>query len=195
MKFYSTPRDETFYGGPGVDTVYFSGKGQDYTVTVYSKSEQDVRDYGNYINDGHDKLFSIERLNFSDGTLAFDTDGAAGQGYRIYQAAFDRKPDASGLGYWVRTLDNGANLVDVGADFVNSSEFRKMYGPNLSNSEFVQELYYNVLGRTGEQSGVNYWADQLSYGYTRGWVLASFSESAENVAGVAPAISDGIWYT
>lgn len=45
MKFYSTPRDETFYGGPGVDTVYFSGKGQDYTVTVYSKSEQDVRDY------------------------------------------------------------------------------------------------------------------------------------------------------
>ncbi len=195
MQFYSTARDETFYGGSGVDTVYFSGKGQDYTVTVYSKSELDVRDYGSYVNDGHDTLFSIERLNFSDGTLAFDTDGAAGQGYRIYQAAFDRKPDASGLGYWIRNLDKGANLVDVGAAFVASSEFRKLYGPNLSNSEFVQELYYNVLGRTGEQSGVNYWANQLYDGHTRGWVLASFSESAENVAGVASSISDGIWYT
>jgi len=34
----------------------------------------------------------------------------------------------------------------------------------------------------------------MATGISRAEVLAGFSESAENIAGVAPAIADGIWY-
>jgi len=195
MLFYSSPRDEVFYGGPNLDTVVFSGRAADYDVIVRSNQEFEVRDFGTTVNDGIDTLFSIERLEFANGTLAFDLDGAAGQAYRIYQAAFDRTPDAGGLSYWIDTLDHGVSLIKVASDFIGSREFRDIYGSNLSNQEFVEELYYNVLGRAGEAGGVDYWTDELADGASRAWLLANFSESRENVQGVAPAIKDGIFFT
>ena len=34
---------------------------------------------------------NVERLRFSDGNVALDTDGTAGQAYRLYRAAFARE--------------------------------------------------------------------------------------------------------
>ena len=43
--------------------------------------------------------------------LALDINGTAGQVYRLYQAAFDRKPDLVGLGYWIEPgICPGCNL-------------------------------------------------------------------------------------
>ena len=194
MLFYNTSADETYYGGSGRDTVVFSGAGGDYDITVRSTNELYVSDFGSGANDGDDTLFSIERLEFTNGTLAFDLDGTAGQAYRIYQAAFDRTPDVGGLSYWIETLDTGVSLTSVAADFLGSAEFQQVYGRNLSDSDFISELYFNVLGRSGETSGVDYWLDELDDGVSRASVLANFSESVENVAGVAPSIAGGIWY-
>ncbi|WP_436001158.1 DUF4214 domain-containing protein, partial [Rhizobium sp. LjRoot30] len=145
--------------------------------------------------DGMDRLSNIERVRFADGTLAFDTDGNAGQAYRIYQAAFDRTPDAAGLTFWVKTLDAGKGLLGAADGFVTSTEFQTLYGTNISNQAFVEQLYQNVLGRAGEEAGIDFWTDRMTNGVSRAEVLAGFSESAENIAGVAPAIADGIWYT
>ncbi|MEO3386339.1 FG-GAP-like repeat-containing protein [Mesorhizobium sp. CAU 1741] len=139
-------------------------------------------------------LSSVERLGFSDGTLAFDLDGIAGQAYRIYQAAFDRTPDTAGLSYWIKSMDAGTALIDVASGFVSSAEFADVYGADASNETFVSTLYENVLGRDGEAAGIEFWVGQLQGGVTRAQVLAGFSESPENVTGVAPAIADGIWY-
>ncbi|GHA13103.1 hypothetical protein GCM10007989_04590 [Devosia pacifica] len=141
-------------------------------------------------------LSDYERVAFNDGVLAFDISGTAGQGYRIYQAAFDRTPDAEGLSFWIGEMDGGMSLYDVSTRFLISQEFIALYGASPSNAEFVDLLYRNVLGREGEAEGTQWWNEQLDSGaYDRARTLASFSESDENVANVAGAIADGIWLT
>ncbi|MEQ1890733.1 MAG: DUF4214 domain-containing protein, partial [Alphaproteobacteria bacterium] len=138
-----------------------------------------------------------ERLQFSDGILAFDnlrTD-MAGKGYLLYRAAFDRAPDVEGLGYWVRELDRGQDYgTVVAASFIASAEFIRLNGSNTSNAQFVNLLYQNVLHRAGEADGVAYWLAELNGGGARSNMLASFAISAENVNSVAPLINDGIWF-
>ena len=38
--------------------------------------------------------------------------------------------------------------------FVNSDEYRSIYGSAPTNGQLVEKLYANVLGRSGEASGV-----------------------------------------
>lgn len=177
-------------GGDGLDYAVYAGARSAYTISMtaaqflVSSSKDQIKD----------ELVSIERLHFSDGNLAFDLSGNAGQAYRIYQAAFDRTPDTSGLSFWIKAMDGGTSLNDVASGFVSSAEFASVYGSNPSNRDFIDKLYENVLGRAGEAAGISYWVGQLDSGASKSAILAGFSESPENVAGVAPAIANGIWY-
>ena len=137
---------------------------------------------------------SIERIVFEDGILALDLAGGAGQAYRIYEAAFDRQPDLEGLSYWIRSLDAGVSLLTVAEGFISSAEFKSIYGDSPTDIELISKLYRNILNREGEDAGLAYWKSQLEAGVSRAQILVDFSESPENVQGVAPAISDGIWY-
>ncbi len=83
-------------------------------------------------------------------------------------------------------------MHDVALGFVNSVEFKAVYGAGASNAQIVDRLYHNVLGRAGEQGGTDYWIGRLQSGTSVADVLASFSESPENVAKVAPLIGTGI---
>jgi V8-like Glu-specific endopeptidase len=141
-------------------------------------------------------LVHVERLAFADDrAIAFDTAGDAGQSYRLYKAAFDRTPDLPGLGYWIAQMDAGMDLVEVGARFIDSAEFRSLYGSNVSDREFVTRLYLNVLDRMPDPAGNDWWVDQLGTGArTRAKVLADFAESPENQANVATLIANGIPY-
>ena len=59
---------------------------------------------------------------------------------------------------------------------------------SLSNGQFVQQVYGNVLDRAPDAAGLAYWTDRLSRGMTRGQLMIGFSESPEFIArvGVAP---------
>ena len=140
-------------------------------------------------------LFNIERLQFTDTNLALDTDGIAGEAYRIYKAAFDRAPDVKGLGYWINDMDGGTSLTTVAAGFIASEEFQNRYGAAVSEVDFITLLYANVLDRTPDQSGLDYWINDMKNGLSRAAVLASFSESAENQRNVSDLIANGIGYT
>jgi hypothetical protein len=142
-------------------------------------------------------LQDVERIAFEDSTLAFDEDGLAGQAYRLYQACFDRAPDAEGLGFWIKKLDAGAlTLNDAAAFFLNSEEFAAVYAPpeELADVHYLALLYANVLDRAPDAEGFGFWRDEQAKGVTRADMLVYFSESAENVAQVASSIDDGIWY-
>lgn len=171
-------------------TALVLGKRSDYTLQ---------RDGSNVsLLDGQgatQSLGAVNRIRFADSVLALDVDGAAGKGYRIYQAAFNRVPDSQGLGYWIGWLDRGLRLLDVASGFVNSAEFNALYGENSSDETFVTRLYNNVLHREPEPGGFAFWINSLRVGVSRAQVLADFSESAENKGGVAQAISNGISYT
>lgn len=177
-------------GGDGIDTAVLPGFANQYVRNWIGDNIVLNRIDGSSKN----TLFQVERIQFDDGTLALDTSGNAGQAYRVYKAAFDRAPDAGGLSFWIKSMDNGTGLQAVSQGFINSAEFQKTYGANVSNHDFVQKLYANVLHRPGEDTGVLYWTGQLDSGVSKAQVLAGFSESPENIAGVNPQISDGIWY-
>ncbi|MBY0572338.1 MAG: DUF4214 domain-containing protein [Undibacterium sp.] len=181
-------------GGDGLDTAVYVGKRIEYEV----KKKDGQFTVGDHLDrDGLDTLDHVERLLFNDGALALDTDGAAGQAYRLYQAAFDRKPDLIGLGYWINAMDKlGFNVTMVAASFFESSEFQNLYGKNLDNSALVNTLYHNVLHREPEKAGFDFWVNALNDGIiSRAGVLASFCDSTENQALVIGSIQNGIEYT
>ena len=180
-------------GAAGRDTAVYRGPRSDYAIDQEGETILVVDSQGT--RDGSDELLNIERLQFSDAVIAFDTAGNAGIMYRLYQAAFERAPDVPGLSYWVNQYDDQVgDLVWVANNFILSAEFAQTYGPpqTLSNSSFVDLLYDNVLGRAPDPGGEAYWLNQLANGLSRAHVLASFSESPENKALVEAAIANGI---
>ena len=146
--------------------------------------------------DGRDMAVNIDRLQFSDINLALDTGKGeiAGSAYRIYKAAFDRTPDAGGLGFWINAMDDGASLTSVAAGFINSPEFQQLYGANVTDRDYVTKLYNNVLDRNPDQEGYDFWLGAMAKGLSREDVLVNFSESKENIGNVADLIANGIQY-
>ncbi len=189
--------DDTLDGGGGVDDAVYSGTRADYQIATTSGGETVTDLRGSGAVDGVDTLSNIERLTFSDLSVAFDISGSAGQAYRIYQAAFDRTPDLAGLGFWIGRMDGGMDVVEVAARFIDSDEYRSLYGTNPSTGEFVSAVYRNVLHRDANEDtgGRDFYVNQIDSGEKSiAKVLADFSESPENQAQVIGVIQNGIDY-
>jgi plastocyanin len=188
--------NDTIYGGGGTDSVVFGGNYSDFVVNRISQGRFDITS----VMEGNDQLYDVERLVFADMAIAFDISaargvtGVTGQAYRVYKAAFNREPDQGGLGYWIAQMDSGMNMAEVAARFIDSNEFRSIYGNNPSDAVFLTRVYQNVLGREPEPAGYSWWLNELRTNpeKTRAKVLADFSESAENKAGVSSLISAGV---
>lgn len=101
---------------------------------------------------------------------------------RLYRAFFLRDPDAEGMNFWWTRINSGWTLWRVAEYFSQSPEFASTYG-SLTNGQYVDLVYQNVLGRTPDAGGRAYWIDQLARGVkTRGAVMVGFSDSAEYIA-------------
>ncbi|WP_371322628.1 DUF4214 domain-containing protein [Dechloromonas sp. ZY10] len=188
--FNATASKEYFVGGSGLDKIYYSAKAASYSVR-YQAGLFSVSENANSSNT--DTLSGIERLHFNDLRLALDIDGNAGQAYRLYQAAFNRKPDISGLSYWVDQIDAGITLNTAASAFIGSNEFRSLYGSNPGAGQLVTLLYNNVLHRAPDPGGYDYWLGQFNAGsVSRESLLVNFSESNENKAALIGVIQNGI---
>lgn len=201
-------KGDIFFGGNGVDTSVYRGKLSEYQI-LQNVSVYDERVHnGSFVTgvsvrdsvggrDGYDELVEVERLQFDDFSLAFDVTGAglAGDAYRLYQAAFARTPDTEGLGYWINALDIGVRLLEVSENFIVSNEFNEKYGADLSNEGYINALYWNVLGREADQSGLDYWTTKLEAGQDgRADMLIHFSNSDENRELVSWEVMGGVVY-
>jgi hypothetical protein len=107
---------------------------------------------------------------------------------RLYLAYFKRLPDQSGLAYWSGKARAGQSLKQASDQFVMSSEFVRTYG-SLSDPEFVDLVYVNVLGRPGDPGGRSFWIGKLRSGASRGSMMTSFSESSENIRKTADKVN------
>ncbi|EHM02805.1 hypothetical protein HMPREF9946_00709 [Acetobacteraceae bacterium AT-5844] len=132
--------------------------------------------------DGSATIADAKYIVFADGVARFDASGAAQDVTHLYQAAFDRRPDAVGLEYWTGRLESSdLTEAQIASSFSATPEFATRYGA-LDNAGYVNQLYQNVLGRAGETSGVEYWTSELNSGARdRGNVLMGFSDSIENI--------------
>ena len=180
-------------GGTGLDIVKLAMLRADATVKAgIPASAFSVSDKFGAVH----QLANVERIVFSDATLALDINGSAGQAYRLYQAAFNRTPDSAGLGYWIGVMDKGSSLGNVAGNFINSNEFKAIYGASLTNQQLVTRFYENILHRAPEAAGLAYWSDLLDRRVlTTPEVLAFMSESAENQAALIGVIGNGFAFT
>ncbi len=166
--------DDSIAGQSGVDTVVFSGEQRSYTLTLSNNfmTIEDRRVNG----DGIDELSSVEILDFEIDLFgnSFDLRQFGGpttlsgpqlEGFiELYIAYFNRAPDAIGLNFWGTAFANGTTLEQMASLFVDQDETRETYPTGTSNSEFATSVYNNVLGRTPDQSGINFWVGVLDSG-------------------------------
>jgi len=182
---------ELTQGTDAIDHVEIAGKRADYVL-----SGDDELAYLQSTADGGKTAYTdTERLVFQDEAVALDIDGHAGQAYRLYEAAFDRAPDQTGLGFWIDRLDQGASLQSVADGFVKSAEFQQLYGADPSTDSFVTALYQNVLDRAPDQEGLAFWTQQIDSGaMSEAQVLVGFAESEEMKLDLIGVVKDGIEY-
>ncbi len=173
------------------DLSVYSGNFSDYKFYNLDDNRYEIRN-----SSTADEITGITTLTFSDKTInviddikgVFDQvtglNSASGQMFRLYNAAFARFPDPSGLNYWIDKFSSGENDERaVASSFLVSNEFIATYGTQNTTEHYINNLYKNVLGRDADLSGLLYWTEQInSSAETRYEVLLGFSESAENKA-------------
>ena len=73
----------------------------------------------------------------------------------------------------------GTTIEQIAQNFTLSPEFQATYG-SLTDSQYVDLIYQNVLGRPPDPDGRQYYLDRLADGrLTRGQMLVGFSDSPE----------------
>ncbi|SMO88008.1 protein of unknown function [Thalassovita litoralis] len=154
-------------GGTGDDLAVYSGPQSAYTIR-FTPSGQTVEDRRPN-HDGTDTLTSIETLVFSGDEWPLDIFSGVGnlseedlrEFVEVYIAYFNRAPDAEGLFFYGTAFANGTSLEACAATFLNSVEYQSTYPPGLSNHEFAEAVYNNVLGRIPDPLGFAFWVNVL----------------------------------
>ena len=119
-----------------------------------------------------------ESTEYKADTLSIAGDNDDAEVYRLFQA-LNRVPDTGGLTSWSSALADGATPLQVALGFVNSAEFQRDYG-TLNASDFVSDLYQNVLHRSVDAGGLQSWTSALQQGASEASVLLGFADGLEN---------------
>ena len=183
-------------GGAGLDRVVYDER-FDQSLIQASRDKQG-RMYNKVItSDGSDTLYNVEKLFYADYWVNLNPQQAlAGQVYRLYQAAFDRKPDLEGIGFWIHQAEAGLDMVSVAAAFAQSAEFGRIYGADPTPESIVQQIYRHALRREPDEDGFSYWVNQIRIGeLDTANVLLSISESPESQRLSADALAVGVVYS
>jgi hypothetical protein len=190
---------DIIYGGLGIDTSAHSNNSNDISTKFKVKLVKNTGGFAdstfaveNQTTKELDLITGIEYILFTDKKINVNTEkyqvfnqvdsinAPSAQIFRLYNAAFARFPDADGLRYWISDY-NKQNIKNIASNFIISNEFISKYGQTNTTSNFVDNLYLNILGRLPDESGKNYWVNQInSSKETRSLVLLGFSESIEN---------------
>lgn len=185
--------DDFIDGGAGFDIVMYTGPQDRYQITIEGNSLIVIDSTG---ENGKDILNNVEAIRFGQDTVTFGADSIPAKLYRLYQAAFDRVPDHDGIGYWVHEMvSKSLSLNQIAQFFIDSPEFKLMYGSAPSAEQMLKGFYQHILGRAPDESGLNYWLNEIRTGKLD-WagVLTSFSESLENKSLTSSMISKGVHY-
>jgi len=134
--------DDTIAGGVGIDTAIFSGLRSQYSLSAQSAGGFRVTDSVAFRN-GTDTVSGVERLQFSDTSLAIDLDGNAGKVAKILGAIFGQNAVSNksyvgiGLGY----LDSGISYDGLAALAVSATG-------KSSSTDVCNLLWTNVVKTT-----------------------------------------------
>ena len=96
---------------------------------------------------------------------------------RFYKICLGRRGDIEGQKNWVeRLLNKQISGVDCAWNFINSQEYRSL---ELSDEEYVENLYIALMGRPSDAEGKEHWLNSIAAGKKRNEVFEGFANSKE----------------
>ena len=160
-------------GGDGIDTVSYPGMLAGFsiakTATGYTVTDMSGAD-------GPDTLTHVERIHFSDASLALDTSGNAGNAARLIGAAFGASHLEPALaGFYIEVFDQGYSLHDVAQAALNSDLFNQIAG-SRSNQAVVQALFTNVAGHGPSADDLQHYVGLLEGGLSQADLLVAAAD-------------------
>ena len=186
--------DQTLDGLGGIDTAVVGVQQNSITVSIDKNDTVIILDRAG--KGGTDTLSNIELLEFTDATLDMNAFSSLTQLsndqfktlVEMYVAYFNRAPDAEGLFFWADTFAEGSTLDQIAGNFFDQDETRTIYTDPSNTDAFVTAVYSNVLGRTPDQGGFDYWKARLAEGdVTQGAFVLKIIEAAKNSGGPSDA--------
>jgi len=150
--------NDTISGAGGTDTVVYSGPLRNFSVRTNADGSHTVRD--NVGSEGTDTLTSVERLQFADMGIAFDTTKGSSlyQALQIIHAALGASGVSDtrviGAGLWL--FDHGQSMQQVAQLCVDG----RVIGAS-DNASFVTTVWANVFQTSIDSTNLAYLAGLL----------------------------------
>lgn len=162
--------NDVINAGGGHDTVQIDTGTLGATVSINADGTFSTMDRNGV--EGLDTLASVEKLVFTDRTLLLDNYSSLTQLNetqfidlaKVYVAYFNRAADAEGLYFWADKLAKGMDMPTIASYFSESAEAKALYPNTADTSDFVTAVYANVLGRTPDAAGFDFWTKALDTG-------------------------------
>jgi len=185
-QFTGLAGDDFIDGGSGLDFAIYRSTRNDYVIGWDTNSNLLVEDKralsllsDKILLDGKDQLASIERLVFSDKSLALDLSGSAGTTAKILGAVFGKNSvlNKSYVGIGLSFLDAGwtyDNLAGVALDAAGAK----------TNDQIVSLLWTNVIGTNPTASDKQPFIALLENGMTAGALAHLAAETSFNTTNI-----------
>ena len=148
--------------------------GQGGSSVFYSRSASGGTGANGEPGLGENNLYSVGQV-YQDASL-----DDANHLFALYEALFDRSPDAQGLQYWFGKMQSGVSLSEIAQNFIDSFEYGSKNDATLSDIDLLRSLYLNVLEREPDPEGEHYWISAHQAGWVT-WadIAASVAQSDE----------------
>ena len=99
---------------------------------------------------------------------------------QTYLGILTRDAEYAGFRSWLGALLAGLSREQIVQAFFDSGEFQSSFGSNLTNGQFVERMYNNILLRSSDPGAFNAWVAALNNGQlTKAQVALSFLDSGE----------------
>ena len=185
------PGTDFFDGGLGIDTVVYNGPQERYSITKSGNRYVVSEPTG---SDDTDYLSNIERLQFSNGKVALDLGGNAGQAARLIGALLGPSfiKDKALAGVVIGLIDQDYSIESIANLGLNTSFYLTLAG-STKNEDFVNHVFRNVVGRPPEVNEQKTYVDMLNAGTSQAAlaVMAAGTEFTASQIGLTGLTSHG----
>jgi len=188
-----TSGNDTINGMEGIDSVVYTGKLANYSLT---RTVADLTVKDNVGNNGTDVLTNVEKVYFSDAVVNLTIQSKATtipvadlhRLEELYVGFFQRMPDADGLEYWIDQVKAGQSLNQIADNFYNAGvqySAQTGYSATMTSTDFIKVVYNNVLGRVGDAAPtaneIAFWDGPLASGLdTHGSIVNTMLDVSHN---------------
>ena len=179
--FKGQPGIDYFDGGLGLDTVVYSGPIERYTINKSGNRYVVSEPTG---SDDTDNLVNIERLQFSNGKVALDVEtGNAGEAAKLIGALLGPTyvKDKALAGIVINLLDQKYSSDTIAVLGIATPMFLGMAGSS-SNTDFVKQVFTNVVGRAPTPSESSTYVNMLDAGTSQSALALMAAQTDLNAA-------------